>query len=177
MNMKSPLLAVALAFAALPVAAQDTTVDNDAEVQASVPAERIANRYADSLFDGDKDLAAKTVESLRSGEDYTVENPDGTTTTVENANGPMGYGEVNIALGMADKLVQDGNAETGEDALYGTADTTGIDGTVTEGTAGVLELRADGMGWGKIAKELGFKLGTVMGKAPTREATTDETAA
>ena len=78
-TLKLSLLAAALALFALPAAAQDTAVDNDAEVQASVPAERIANRYADSLFDGDKDLAAKTVESLRSGEDYTVENPDGTT--------------------------------------------------------------------------------------------------
>jgi hypothetical protein len=151
------------------VHAQDTTTDNDAETKASVPADRIADRYADSLFDGDEDAAADAVKSLRTGGDYTVKNADGTTTTVENTNGPMGYGEVNIALGMAEKQVDGGNADTWQDALYGTADTTNSDGTVTEGTAGILEMRADGMGWGKIAKELGFSLGSVVGKAPKRD--------
>ena len=165
--------ALALSLLALPALAQDTTTDNDAEVQASVPAERIADRYADDLFDGDEDAAAETVEQLREGGDIEVTNADGTTTTIENANGPMGYGEVNIALGMAEKMVNDGDAETWQDALYGTADTTNADGTTTAGTDGVLAMRADGMGWGKIAKELGFSLGTVVGKAPKRG---DETA-
>ena len=171
-TVKTSLLALACAFALSgmqPVHAQDTGTDNDAETKASVPADRIADRYADSLFDGDEEAAAKTVEALRKGDDYSYENADGSTTTVENANGPMGYGEVNIALGMAEKLVDGGDAENWEDALYGTADTTNSDGTTSEGTAGVLELRADGMGWGKIAKTLGFNLGTVMGKAPTRD--------
>lgn len=166
---------LALALAVVPAFAQDapdnqdTPADNDAEVTASVPADRIADRYADSLFDGDEELAADTVEQLREGGDVEIENPDGTTTVVES--GPMGYGEVNIALGMAEKLVEGGEAEGWQDALYGTADTTDPDGTVVEGTAGILALRADGMGWGKIAQELGFKLGSVLGKAPTRDRT------
>ena len=165
---------LALALLAAPAAfAQDTTTDNDAEATATVPAGRIADRYADSLFDGDEDAAADAVKQLREGGDYEVTNADGTTTTVENANGPMGYGEINIALGMAEKMVDSGDAEGWQDALYGTADTTGSDGTVTEGTAGILEMRADGMGWGKIAKELGFKLGSVVGKAPSRDSEDD----
>ena len=161
---------LAFALLAAPAAfAQDTTADNEAEATATVPAGRIADRYADTLFDGDEDAAADAVKQLREGGDYEVTNADGTTTTVENASGPMGYGEINIALGMAEKMVDSGDAEGWQDALYGTADTTGTDGTVTEGTAGILEMRADGMGWGKIAKELGFKLGSVVGKAPTRE--------
>ena len=165
---------LALALLAAPAAfAQDTTTDNEAEATATVPAGRIADRYADTLFDGDEDAAADAVKQLREGGDFEVTNADGTTTTVENANGPMGYGEINIALGMAEKMVDSGDAEGWQDALYGTADTTGTDGTVTEGTAGILEMRADGMGWGKIAKELGFKLGSVVGKAPTRESESD----
>ena len=161
---------LAFALLAAPAAfAQDTTADNEAEATATVPAGRIADRYADTLFDGDEDAAADAVKQLREGGDYEVKNADGTTTTVENASGPMGYGEINIALGMAEKMVDSGDAEGWQDALYGTADTTGTDGTVTEGTAGILEMRAEGMGWGKIAKELGFKLGSVVGKAPTRE--------
>ena len=165
---------LALALLAAPAAfAQDTTTDNEAETTATVPAGRIADRYADTLFDGDEDAAADAVKQLREGGDFEVTNADGTTTTVENANGPMGYGEINIALGMAEKMVDGGDAEGWQDALYGTADTTGTDGTVTEGTAGILEMRADGMGWGKIAKELGFKLGSVVGKAPTRDSEDD----
>ena len=167
---------LALALLAAPAAfAQDTTTDNEAEATATVPAGRIADRYADTLFDGDEDAAADAVKQLREGGDFEVTNADGTTTTVENANGPMGYGEINIALGMAEKMVDSGDAEGWQEALYGTADTTGTDGTVTEGTAGILEMRADGMGWGKIAKELGFKLGSVVGKAPTRESDGDST--
>ena len=165
----SPAIFALALLAAPAVFAQDTTTDNEAEATATVPAGRIADRYADTLFDGDEDAAADAVKQLREGGDYEVTNADGTTTTVENASGPMGYGEINIALGMAEKMVDSGDAEGWQDALYGTADTTGTDGTVTEGTAGILEMRADGMGWGKIAKELGFKLGSVVGKAPTRE--------
>lgn len=171
-------LPATLAFALLALApaaqAQDTTTDNDAESRASVPADRIADRYADSLFDGDEDAAAETVDNLRKGGDIETTNPDGTTSTVENANGPMGYGEINIALGMAEKMVDDGDAETWQDALYGSADTTNSDGTVVEGSDGILQMRADGMGWGKIAKELGFKLGSVVGKAPTRDSSDDD---
>ena len=91
------------------------------------------------LFDGDEDAAADAVESLRKGERCQIENADGTISTIENTNGPMGYGEVNIALGLAEKIVEGGDAETWEDALYGSADTTGSDGKVVEGTAGVLQ--------------------------------------
>ena len=126
-NAKTSLLTTALALAlmaTMPARAQDTTADNDAETQASVPADRIADRYTDSLFDGDEEAAADAVESLRKGGDVEVENADGTVTTIENTNGPMGYGGVNIALGLAEKMVDGGDAETWEDALYGSADTT-----------------------------------------------------
>lgn len=180
-RLAAPASLLFVLLAAAPAAfAQDTAADNDAEAKTSVPADRIADRYADSLFDGDADAAADAVKQLREGGDFEVTNADGTTTTIENTNGPMGYGEVNIALGMAEKMVDGGDAESWQDALYGTADTTASDGTVTAGTAGILQMRADGMGWGQIAKELGFKLGSVVGKAPTRddgEASADGTAA
>ena len=163
------LLALSSLFIATPAFAQDTTTDNEAEVEATVPATRIADRYVETLFGGDDAAATAAVESLRKGDDVTIEREDGTTSTIENSNGPMGYGEVNIALGMAEKMVDAGDAEGWQDALYGTVDTTNADGTTVEGTAGILQLRADGGGWGKIAKSLGFSLGSIMGKAPTRD--------
>ena len=57
---------LALALLAAPAAfAQDTTTDNEAETTATVPAGRIADRYADTLFDGDEDAAADAVKQLR----------------------------------------------------------------------------------------------------------------
>ena len=82
---------------------------------------------------------------------------------VANPNGPMGWGEVDHSLGLAQALVDNGQAAGFEEALLGAATTTTVtnpDGTTTTTTTysgGMLEMRADGMGWGQIAKELGFK--------------------
>jgi hypothetical protein len=139
------------------------------------------------LFAGDEIAAGDAVTALRTGGDFTItttvtqqaKNPDGTlatnpdgtpkmeTVTVEtaiaNENGPMGWGEVDHSLGLAQALVDGGKAGTFGEALLGTATTTTVtnpDGTTTTTTTyegGILEMRAEGMGWGQIAKELGFK--------------------
>ena len=72
-------------------------------------------------------------------------------------------GESN-SLAIAEKLVADGQYADLQSALTGTTTTvTNADGTTTTTTTGgVLAMRADGMGWGKIAKTLGFNLGSVM---------------
>lgn len=189
MTAKHTLLFAALAaalFAASPAFAQDTPPDTT-EADASVSKDRLVADYAGTLFDGDEVAAGDAITALRTGGDFTVTstvtrqatnpdgtpatNPDGTpkmeTVTVEtaiaNANGPMGWGEVDHSLGMAQALVEGGQAATFDEALLGTATTTTVtnpDGTTTTTTTyegGILEMRADGMGWGQIAKELGFK--------------------
>lgn len=201
MNVKTKtLLAAALSlalFAAVPAFAQDTTTDDTVETDASVPKTRLVERYSGS--EGFPEDASDIVTDLRTGGEFTVEttttkpvlnadgtqatNPDGslkfetvtTTETIENPNGPMGWGGVNITLAMAEKLISSGKAESLEEALMGTPDVTNADGTVTEGTDGLLQMRADGMGWGKIAKELGFKLGSVVGKGKTPTTSDEET--
>lgn len=60
----------------------------------------------------------------------------------------MGYGEIDMALALAGALVDSGAAADADAAL----DT-------------VLQLHADGMGWGEIAQELGFNLGQVISTA------------
>ncbi len=185
MNTQHKLLSAALAAALLstaPAFAQDSGTDTgttatESTATSSVPKDRLVDRYSDAT--GSEEAAAGLVTSLRDGDDLTTTqtttttttNPDGTTTTttstsevvVENPNGPMGWGEVDKALGIAEKLVDDGQFETLEAALAGSADITNPDGTVVEGSAGILQLRADGMGWGQIAKEFDFKLGSVVG--------------
>jgi hypothetical protein len=183
------LLSAALSaamFASVPAFAQDTGSDDTIVAEATVPADRLAERYADLA--GSPEAAADLVGELRTGGDFTVTetvttpvldangdpvldangNPQTTTSTVEstiaNPNGPMGYGEVNITLSMAQALLDSGAYPDLQSALTGTETTvTNPDGTTTTtSSGGVLAMRADGMGWGQIAKELGFNLGTLV---------------
>jgi len=178
---RSLLLSAALVAALstmLPAQAQEADAEAGFVAEATVPAERLAGRYADLA--GSEEAAADLVSQLRTGGDFTVveevttttTNDDGTTTTttelvertVVNPNGPMGYGEVNITLSLAQALVDAGAYADLQSALTGSAVVvTNPDGTTTttfEG--GVLAMRADGMGWGRIARELGFNLGQLV---------------
>jgi len=186
MNAKHKMLLLSAALLAAtsalsPVFAQDAGSDPEVIASATMPASRIADRYVASGLFADEALADATINALRTGGDFTVSeqvtttttNPDGTTTTttstveraIVNPNGPMGYGEVNITLAMAERLLASGEYTDLQSALTGVTTTaTNADGTTTTiTTGGVLAMRADGMGWGKIAKELGFNLGSVMG--------------
>jgi len=62
----------------------------------------------------------------------------------------QGWGEIGIRLAMAQELTKV-NSTTFP--------------TMTESLARVGDLRAEGKGWGAIAKELGFKLGPVVSEA------------
>lgn len=173
----SAALAAALSVAA-PALAQDTDADAETVATATVPATRLADRYAELA--GSPEAATALVTQLREGGDFTVTeevtttttNADGTTTTttslversVVNPNGPMGYGEINISLAMAQALVDGGVFADLQSALTGASTTvTNPDGTTTTTVeGGVLAMRADGMGWGQIAKELGYNLGELV---------------
>jgi hypothetical protein len=137
-----------------------TTADAaaDAAALASVPPESLAERFADLA--GSTDAASQVVAGLRSGGDFSITRdvetvqPDGSIvietveTAVANANDAMGFGEINNALTLADALVESGAfADVG--AALGDPD-------------GILQLRADGLGWGEIAQELGFNLGALV---------------
>jgi len=171
----STALTAALAASA-PVLAQDA----DAEIvaQASVPEARLVERYTELA--GSEAAAGDLVSDLRTGGDFivveevttTTTNPDGTTTdttelverTVVNPNGPMGWGEVNISLSLAQALVDSGAYPSLQSALTGVETTvTNPDGTTSiTSEGGVLAMRAEGMGWGAISKELGFNLGSLV---------------
>lgn len=88
-----------------------------------------------------------------------------TTTTITPPTGKMGWGNVFISLALAKTAlanagITDPTAEQLQAALTG-GDVTLADGsTVT--MKGVLEMRAEGMGWGRIAQAEGTKLGPVV---------------
>ena len=88
-----------------------------------------------------------------------------TATTFTPPTGKMGWGNVFISLALAQNaLAQAGithpTSAQLQAALTG-GDVVGVDGkTVT--LKGVLQLRADGMGWGQIAQAYGTRLGPVV---------------
>lgn len=142
---------------------------------------RLVNSF--SSFAGSDENARSLVTGLRQGSAITLsptggEGPvSGESVTFTPATRPMGYGNVRIALALAqEQLAQNGVTQPTPDqiraALAGgtIASGTGEPGT-TARLAGVLQMRADGMGWGQIANSMGVKLGAVMsGRTSTQAA-------
>ncbi|MFZ2855340.1 MAG: hypothetical protein WAZ34_14685 [Rhodocyclaceae bacterium] len=140
-----------------------------------------SGKLADSFsgFAGSQENAEALVNGLRTGGSITLSSPPaisvpGTppiagTTTFTPPTRPMGYGSVRIALSLARaELVSQGITNPTPQQLQGTlvGSSALVNGTGTQST-GILQMRADGMGWGKIANTLGFRLGPLMsGKAP-----------
>ena len=169
LTKKTCVQAVAAALVSLPVAvfAQTTTTTSTGTTSTTttttttastqtVPTNRMVAEY--TKLAGSQDNAKSLVTGLRTGSEITLTDSSGKTTTFTPPTKPMGNGNVNITLRMAQQLMANNPNLTLEQALMGTSDTKGI-----------LQLRASGMGWGQIAKTEGFKLGDVMrsGKADT----------
>jgi len=128
---------------------------------------KLANSY--TAFAGSNGNAQALVNGLRSGSTIVLVTPATATTPAAQTSftpstGHLGYGNVNIALSLAQaELTAAGitqpTAAQIEAALNGGA-VAGPKGPVQ--FTGVLALRAEGQGWGNIAKTLGFKLGDIM---------------
>jgi len=155
------------------VAAQTTST-------ATVPADKLVSSYTGMA--GTRENAASLVNGLRTGSDITLmpsnpnPNPDGSmpaSATFSPTTKPMGYGNIRIALSLAQtRLASQGITNPTPQQLQGA-----LVGTPGDTTQGVLQMRASGMGWGQIANSMGVKLGTVMsGKPVPTTATTATTA-
>jgi len=127
---------------------------------------KLAGSY--TTFAGSTSNSQALVSGLRTGTAIVLVTPATATTpavqtTFTPSTGSLGYGNVNIALALAQAELKTAGitqptAAQIEAALNG--------GTVTGATGpvqltGVLALRSDGQGWGNIAKTLGFKLGDI----------------
>lgn len=128
---KRNLLAVLLA---LPLAAVAQSQD------------QLIERYTDLA--GSEENAASLIKGLREGQEVTLTN-GGTTETFTPPTGKMGWGNVDNAIAIAERLLRD----------QGITDPTPaqLEAAMTD----VLKLRAGGMGWGEISKAHGFRLGEV----------------
>ena len=134
---------------------------------------RVTTRLATSFtpLAGSEENARSLVTALRNGSEVTLLAPpeggtgDPVATTFTPPTRPMGWGNVSHSLSLAqDSLARLGitnptNAEL-QAALMG-GDIVAADGsTVT--LRGILQMRADGMGWGNIAKASGTTMGAVV---------------
>jgi hypothetical protein len=144
---------------------------------ATTPSGKLAGSFSD--FAGSPENSASLVNGLRTGAPITltdpavVGGPPPNSTTFTSPTKPMGYGNVRIALSLAQtQLASEGisnpTAAELQGALVGRT-YVGPEGTTT--TDGVLQMRASGMGWGKIANNMGFKLGPVVSGKQTVVAT------
>lgn len=109
--------------------------------------DQLVKEYSD--FAGSDANSKALVDGLRDGKE--VKLTDGkTTTTFTPATGKMGYGNVKIALAIAEAdLKKQGITDPTPEQLK--AEMTKL-----------LQDRADGGGWGKLAQDRGFKLGELM---------------
>ena len=174
---------------ALQAATPTTTTDIDKQAtQLNATAEnkgqtQVATKIASSFtkLAGSQDNALKLVQALRNGTSVTLTSSTSTSgaggtgtgtgtggttsTSFTPPTGKMGWGNVFISLALAqDSLARAGITSPTADqlkiALMG-GDVTGADGkTVT--LKGILQMRADGMGWGQIAQASGTKVGPVV---------------
>jgi hypothetical protein len=109
-------------------------------------ADTLVQRYTDLARS--KENAQALVTGLRDGTPLTL-NSGNTTTVIDAPTGKMGYGNVDNALALAEASLQkqgitNPNAEQLKTSLLS-----------------VLQMRADGRGWGEIANSLGLRLGDV----------------
>ena len=122
-----------------------------------------------TAFAGSPENADSLVRGLRTGSSITLIDPTappgvpaGLSFTPPTR--PMGYGNVFISLALAQKQLAAMGITNPSPAQLQAALSGGTvltaNGPVT--LNGILQMRADGMGWGKIANTLGFKLGSVV---------------
>ena len=162
--------AVLAALSVTPAMAQSTTTSTTSTSTTTTNQESTRLRGEFSSFAGSDTNAQALVTGLRNGSAIILQNADGTSsaTAIQPVTGKLGYGNVKIALSLAEaSLAKAGitnpTAEQIAAALNG-GSLTLADGT-TVNLQGVLAARVAGEGWGQIANGMGFKLGDVM-RAP-----------
>jgi hypothetical protein len=145
----------------------------------STPATNISNDYSYFLKNVD---SKQVVNDLRNGHWTTTTTDPTTNTTTTNTEalptGKMGFGNVKISLALAqESLRQQGIMQPTSEQLH-TSLMGGqmVPGDSTTTTNGILQMRAEGMGWGQIAQKYDVKLGQLMsGKQPASTTTTGTT--
>ena len=142
---------------------------------------RLSAEFADFL--GGEEQAGAAVSGLRQGTAFSLDAAPadataGTDTTasatIDPPTGTMGYGNVRITLRLAQaELNQMGITQPTTEELSAVLLGGEINGTQVDG---ILTLRAEGMGWGQIARQYGMTVGQIMGKGRGLTQTTGKAA-
>jgi antitoxin (DNA-binding transcriptional repressor) of toxin-antitoxin stability system len=113
---------------------------------------------------GSRENSTALVSGLRNGSEVTLTQKGEPSATFTPATKPMGYGNVSTSLSLAKyQLAQQGITNPTPEQLKIALNGGTIDyGGKTVDYQGVLQMRADGMGWGQIGQRLGTKLGPVV---------------
>lgn len=177
--LKHPTLcALAAAALALPLQAlayvDSWRWERHGDRQSHGPEHRLVEKY--ERFAGSDRNARELVEGLRNDSQIDLSR-GGEATSFKPATDKMGWGNVDIALGLAKaSLAEHGihnpTPEQIKAALNGGTVTTKSGQRVT--LPGVLKLRASGMGWGQVAHKLGVKAGDVKGHQHARHHDRDD---
>ena len=185
-HMRSLLLACCLAAAyptAQAVETSSTTTTTTAAPSTTTTAigtsatteSKLSAEFAEFL--GGEEQASTVISGLRQGTAFSLDPASETTdttastgttttttvaTTIDPPTGTMGYGNVRITLRLAQaQLNQLGITQPTTEELSAILLGGDINGAQVNG---ILTLRAEGMGWGQIAKEYGMTVGQLMGK-------------
>lgn len=131
---------------------QDATAGGEARVSQHLNADFAA-------WAGSDDNADALVQGLRHGTAITLTGSAGETVKFTPPTRPMGYGNVYISLALAKaRLAAQGIADPTPRQLQ-----AALTGSASgQASAGVLQMRSGGMGWGRIAQTYDLKLGPVM---------------
>jgi hypothetical protein len=128
-----------------------------AAAQSSAPVDPSEQKHAERIGAEAKELDAKAGKATPEGQrrvtdtiakDFKVDP----SVVTDLRNRKMGFGEITIALALSQELMKTNSALSQQDAL-------GM----------ILEKRAAGEGWGKIAHDLNLKLGHVRSKVEKAE--------
>jgi hypothetical protein len=121
-------------------------------------------------FAGSKANATSLVTGLRNGSEITLVEKGQPAVTFTAPTRPMGFGNVSTSLALAKfQLAQQGITNPTpaqlQTALTGGSITANGKTVVYQG---ILQMRADGLGWGEIAHSVGTKLGPVVSGIKTQ---------
>lgn len=162
-----PALAAQSSSSTNTLSAQTRQMDTLGASNQGAVSDRISSDF--STFAGSTENSDALVTGLRNGTSITLTGADAkgttTSTTFTPPTGKMGYGNVYTSMALARQNlaavgITNPTPEQLQAALVGGTVTTTNGQTTT--MTGVLELRSQGMGWGQIAQQYGYKLGPVI---------------
>lgn len=160
---------LAIAVVSLSVQAEDESSESsDLQAPAVDPAVVISDF---TEFAGSVENATALVEALRIGGEVVMLERDETVVRFISPLGPLGYGNISVALSLAQtNLAIYGLFEPGAQQIASAlaGGEVLIEGEVLN-LPGVLNMRAQGMQWSHIAEELGFTLADAMRISTARD--------